>query len=1013
MKRNIYNVVFILLLYSISHLAFSQGTNPIPPTPLSPEGALLHKFVDIPVGYFTGTAAIQIPLYEIKLSSLSIPITLKYHSSGLKVDQTSSSVGWGWSLEAGGMITFNQVGLNDFGPGGFVTDLQDINNLSYTEKTKISGTVVNQPIPTLDGQPDIYYYSFPGKSGRFIYDANGIPNTIPYAPIAIAKATYFKITDESGNVFEFDTICNARTWNNQDPGVYNESSEYYLSKITTLNGEEVYFEYEYEQMQTWYNIESLRFVTDSNPCMPLNLPTSDVQCIVQNTGIWRIKTIRSNLGHKVEFGYSSSAREDCNSVYTCKSLKCIKVFYQSEEEPIKQFNTSTTYFNSFNASTDAYKNKRLKLDSIEEVGIGSHSFEYYNADKVAHLHSFSQDLYGYNNGKSNFILVPSYSGLFQGATRTPDFQYLIAGTLKTVRYPTGGKSQIVYEINQDSNSAYSGGLRVHSISEFNDSVKVKERYFHYSDPITSPIPIFSQNRTSYAQVVFTCSHDGETYNNCTNCLFCPINYIEITSHTKTGLNGISGGSIGYRNVVESIGENGTGGKTEYQFHGQNIGGNSGLWPYRPESERYANDGLLLKKTIFNYLNGTYYLVLGTINTYDTRIMGNYVNGATIPVLYPECGFCFPIGCSVKPAGLNPVQYNSYISLSMNLVSTEERNYKYLTPITEFNTSSTYISNTQEFEYDSEYHNFRTSVTSNSSDGEQKSLKYKYAQDYTLYTGTMDQMSSAIKFMRNSNLVNYPIEIISKTHDNITAADLNLFRISSDSLIVLDKQLRCELPNPIDDESLIISMVNSANNFTYDSKYKIAITFDSYNEIGQLQQYHSIDDIFRSYIWGYGGTLCTAQIENAALNSVFYTGFEYDSGTSIIKDQSKAKTGQFYKSLSATFHIPKSFPSGDYVITYYWKSILNNPWELVTEFASNTTTITLDKSSGYIDDVRCYPVNSLMTTYTYNPLVGMTSKTDQNNKTTYYEYDPSRRLIRIRDHNGYILRNINYNLKHVY
>jgi hypothetical protein len=153
--------------------------------PLSPEAALLHEFVDVPIGYFTGTPEIAIPIYEIELSSITLPISLNYHSAGLKVDQGASSVGWGWSLQAGGMISYNQVGLNDFGSGGYVLELQSLSNLSYSDKARITGTVLNQPIPSLDGQPDLYYYSFPGKSGKFLYDLNGTPHTIPYDPIVI------------------------------------------------------------------------------------------------------------------------------------------------------------------------------------------------------------------------------------------------------------------------------------------------------------------------------------------------------------------------------------------------------------------------------------------------------------------------------------------------------------------------------------------------------------------------------------------------------------------------------------------------------------------------------------------------------------------------------------------------------------------------------------------------------------------------------------------------------------
>jgi YD repeat-containing protein len=71
------------------------------------------------------------------------------------------------------------------------------------------------------------------------------------------------------------------------------------------------------------------------------------------------------------------------------------------------------------------------------------------------------------------------------------------------------------------------------------------------------------------------------------------------------------------------------------------------------------------------------------------------------------------------------------------------------------------------------------------------------------------------------------------------------------------------------------------------------------------------------------------------------------------------------------------------------------------------SMTLGSSGNFIDEVRVYPKNALMTTYTYDPVFGMTSQTDHNGMTTYYEYDFFGRLKLIRDNEGKILKTYDY------
>lgn len=64
----------------------------------------------------------------------------------------------------------------------------------------------------------------------------------------------------------------------------------------------------------------------------------------------------------------------------------------------------------------------------------------------------------------------------------------------------------------------------------------------------------------------------------------------------------------------------------------------------------------------------------------------------------------------------------------------------------------------------------------------------------------------------------------------------------------------------------------------------------------------------------------------------------------------------------------------------------------------------------VDDLRFYPKDARMTTYTHIPLVGVSSISDENNNCIFYEYDSFGRLKITKDQNGKILEKTDYNYK---
>ncbi len=85
----------------------------------SPSATEFVKYERIPVSYFNGLPSIEIPLYTIESNGMTLPISISYYASGIRVNQYPTCVGLGWNLSAGGCITRAINGIPD------ETDKQD------------------------------------------------------------------------------------------------------------------------------------------------------------------------------------------------------------------------------------------------------------------------------------------------------------------------------------------------------------------------------------------------------------------------------------------------------------------------------------------------------------------------------------------------------------------------------------------------------------------------------------------------------------------------------------------------------------------------------------------------------------------------------------------------------------------------------------------------------------------------------------------------------------------------
>jgi YD repeat-containing protein len=187
-------------------------------------------------------------------------------------------------------------------------------------------------------------------------------------------------------------------------------------------------------------------------------------------------------------------------------------------------------------------------------------------------------------------------------------------------------------------------------------------------------------------------------------------------------------------------------------------------------------------------------------------------------------------------------------------------------------------------------------------------------------------------------------------------------------------------------------------------YKTRLKFDYYDN-GNLKLVEKVGDKPVYYQWGYNDRYPIAEIKNSELNAIYYTSFE-DTG---IDDRANAKTGRKYVQSGYTFQPPSDFTLATNSILSYWFYDATG-WHLKKQpYVGGSVQL---NDGTRIDELRIYPADAQLTTYTYDPLVGVTSSTDINNQPVQFDYDGLGRLILVKDQDKSIVKRKEYQYKKI-
>jgi len=139
---------------------FAQNSANLPVViPPSPNATALAKFADVPINEYNGLAEISVPFYTIKVGNeLSLPISLGYHSGGVKVSEIASWTGLGWSLNAGGVITRSVNGNADEATNGYLNGYVNIPYGSCLEGQEAYTFGYQVAVAKIvDTEPDVFF----------------------------------------------------------------------------------------------------------------------------------------------------------------------------------------------------------------------------------------------------------------------------------------------------------------------------------------------------------------------------------------------------------------------------------------------------------------------------------------------------------------------------------------------------------------------------------------------------------------------------------------------------------------------------------------------------------------------------------------------------------------------------------------------------------------------------------------------------------------------------------------
>lgn len=915
--------------------------------------------------------------------------------------------------------------------------------------------------------PDEFMFNMPGFSGRFFIENNGTVRTSGNRPFKVDLSGFtiqptegfmpgltstFTITTDDGysyyfgggkQMLEISYPYNAGAVQ-QTPVI----SGWYLTKIEAPSGRTALFEYEqFEEpgeigndKHYVMNVYKTEFADASTFHRTITgfgyylyesggVSSGNILQIKHFTKTAYLKKITIDKT-TIEFTNGEKANQYYAYANTKKNWQLNAIDVKYDNAIVKHFELSYKYYGG------TYP--RLFLTSFREPASGStFEFDYHKKDNLPNPLTHAVDHWGFwNGGDENGKLIPASHYYDNGDVeyvsqeRDPNPAKCDVALLSKVTYPTGGYTLFTYQPHTYSRrlerrsagnfltqlypvNGQCGGARIATIQDYNGVNLVSTRTFFYTKDYVTGGTQSSGILLSWPRYLFFWKYDDGTN----------VQEILRKSSVSFNTNYYPGENIiQYGEVTEVVSP--SNGFTNYKF--TNYETHPDFNDYNtavvtPQTQQYITNLQLYNNFVgLRFNDRSFERGLPT----EIAIYAQRSNGTVYPVKKTVTTY--------TSKDENSENYLVSIHLTGGLAQSSKLYYYPTLPSTETQTSysddGTYSASTVT---SSTYNvtNYLSTKTSTASDGAEVKQKFKYpsdlitdSDDALFFTGTPPVTPTAlylslpaeIKAMvdrRKNNMLREPIETIQYRNNKAIASvyieNKDFAGVNISKKIYPSKVWELKTDQPV--SSFQETTINKGSSWTltksafYGTEH--SVSFDQYDDEGNLLQKTDKNLIKKSYIWGYDKMYPTTEVTGVKYDQFFYTGFEDNEGTvGVSKAGEKSRPGGYTKSISGLL-------PGTYLLSY-WKKEPDDSWtQIKDEVVVSTNPYPLIiQSSIQLDELRLYPKSAAvqMSTYTYKPLIGMTSFMDATGLLLKYEYDSSGRLKFIKDFQGNILKMYEYN-----